>query len=153
VSPAVASGAPAPPGPDGLAPQPLPFDAPVPSFAQEGTDIRYVAGSWASGGPATTWLALRRPVVAGAEPSPVQRALAAADFGNGVSAVLDWERHVFINPDLSVHLARDPQGEWICLDATTTIAPDGTGQTTSTLFDAVGEFGRAAQALYVDRRP
>jgi exodeoxyribonuclease VII large subunit len=82
----------------------------------------------------------------------LQRALAAADFGNGASAVLDWATQVFINPDLSVHLERDPVGEWVCMDAETTIGADGTGQATSALYDAHGRIGRGVQALYVDRR-
>jgi hypothetical protein len=78
--------------------------------------------------------------------------LAAADFGNGISSVLDWSEHVFINPDLTVHLEREPEGEWIALDARTRIAPDGTGVAESVLSDERGRVGRAVQALLVDRR-
>jgi hypothetical protein len=59
---------------------------------------------------------------------------------------------VFINPDLTVHLGREAEGEWIGLDAETTIAADGTGQAVSTLYDERGRIGRAVQALFVDRR-
>ena len=38
----------------------------------------------------------------------MQRTAAAADFGNGVSRILDFETHVFINPDLTVSLSRVP---------------------------------------------
>ena len=48
---------------------------------------------------------MRHPLVAGEEPSPLQRVLIAADAGNGVSAALDWRRYLFINTDLSVHLS------------------------------------------------
>ena len=71
----------------------------------------------------------------------------------GVSAVLDWDTHVFIIADLTVHLERDAAGDWIALDAETTIGSDGTGQAASTLHDERGRIGRAAQALFVDRRP
>ena len=54
------------------------------------------------------WTRLTVPVVAGEEPSPLQRTAAAADFGNGVSRILDFESHVFINPDLTVALSRVP---------------------------------------------
>jgi hypothetical protein len=122
------------------------------SFPDDGCDLRFARGDYRASGPAVAWIRLAVPVIAGETPSGLQRALAAADFGNGVSAVLDWERQVFINPDLSVHLERDPVGEWICLDAETTIDGDGTGQATSTLYDEQGRIGRAVQALYVDQR-
>ena len=50
-----------------------------------------------------------------------------ADSGNGISATVDFSRWVFINPDLSVYLHRLPEGEWVCLDAQTTIEPSGIG--------------------------
>ena len=40
-----------------------------------------------SAGPRRAWFRLRSPLVAGEEPTPLQRAVAAADFGNGVSRV------------------------------------------------------------------
>jgi hypothetical protein len=143
---------------------PPPFPAPAPgdvrasrprgpiSFARDGVDLRFARGRLSEPGPAFVWIALRSPVLAGEPPSPLQRVLAAADFPNGASSVLDWDEHVFINPDLSVHLERDAEGEWIGLDAESTIAGDGTGQATATLYDARGRIGRAVQSLYVDRR-
>jgi hypothetical protein len=123
------------------------------SFPDDGVQLRFAAGHYREPGPATVWIRLQVPVVPGEEPSPLSRVLAAADFGNGASAVLDWDRFVFINPDLSVHLERDAEGEWICLEAETTIAADGTGQAVSTLFDERGRIGRSVQGLYVDGRP
>jgi hypothetical protein len=123
-----------------------------PSFADGGVELRFAGGDYREPGPAIVWIALRKPVLPGTEPSPLQRAVAAADFGNGVSAVLDWSTQLFINPDLTVHLERDPEGEWVALDAETTIGADGTGQATSTLYDERGRIGHAVQALYVDTR-
>ena len=120
-------------------------------FGHEGVDLRYERGDWGSG-PAFTWIALRMPVIAGEEPSPLQRALAAADFGNGVSAVLDWDRWAFVNPDLTVYLERDPVGSWIGLDARTRLGADGTAVAESALYDERGRFGRAVQALLVQPR-
>jgi len=75
-----------------------------------------------------------------------------ADSGNGVSAVLDMSRFWFINPELTVHVHREPQGEWLLLDACTTISAGGTGLATSRLSDRSGEVGRAAQSLLVGAR-
>ena len=49
------------------------------------------------------WFRLRVPIVAGEENSPLMRVAAAADFGNGVSSVVDWNSGwMFINPDLTI---------------------------------------------------
>jgi len=152
VSPAVAATDPVPaplPGPEAHARFVV---AEGRSFPSDGCELRFARGSFTEAGPAVVWIRLGVPVVAGETPSGLQRALAAADFGNGVSAVLDWDTQVFINPDLTVHLERDPVGEWIGLDAETTIGADGTGQATTTLYDERGRVGRGVQSLYVDRR-
>jgi acyl-Coa thioesterase superfamily protein len=74
----------------------------------------------------------------------------AADGGNGVSAPLDWERFIFINTDLTVHLVRPPEGDWVCLDSVTHV--DGLGMTDTALWDERGRFGRAVQTLLVRAR-
>lgn len=119
----------------------------------EAFDQRFVTGDYLEAGPATVWMRLRGSMVDDEEPSPLVRVAAAADFGNGVSSVLDWDTHVFVNPDLSVHLDRPAEGEWICLDARSRIDPFGTGLAESELHDERGRIGRSLQSLYVDRRP
>ena len=83
---------------------------------------RPVRGHFAEPGPATAWARLRYPLVAGEETSPLERVLAVADSGNGLSGELDITRWHFINPELTVHLHREAAGEWICLDAQTAIS-------------------------------
>jgi hypothetical protein len=128
------------------------FGVTRPWFGEDGVEIRFVAGALEEPGPAIAWYRLRVPVVDGVPITPLQRAAAAADFGNGASAALDWTRYVFINPDLTLYLAREPVGEWVCLDARTTIEPDGIGLAVSVVRDQSGPIGRAAQALYVAPR-
>jgi hypothetical protein len=115
-------------------------------------EVRFVRGDWLEPGPATVWLRMRQPLVAGEEPSPLQRALVAADVGNGVSASLDYERFVFINVDLTVHLERMPAGEWVCVDAVTLPQPGGNGTAESVLSDERGRIGRALQTLLIAER-
>jgi hypothetical protein len=115
-------------------------------------EIRFVAGSWLEPGPATAWLRMRQPLVAGEEPTPLQRTLVAADVGNGISAALDFRRFLFINVDLTVHLERMPKGEWIGVDAATLPRPKGVGTAESTLFDGGGRIGRALQTLLISER-
>jgi Acyl-CoA thioesterase C-terminal domain/Acyl-CoA thioesterase N-terminal domain len=115
-------------------------------------DYRFVSGEFLEPGPATVWMRMRQPLVAGEEPTPLQRVLVAADSGNGVSASLDWRRFLFINVDLSVHLNRPPEGEWICLDAITLPERNGIGLADTGLYDRQGPIGRAAQTLLVRPR-
>jgi hypothetical protein len=118
----------------------------------EAFDLRFAKGSWDAPGPVTIWTRLRSAVVAGEEPTPLQRTSAAADFGNGVSRLLDFATHVFINPDLTVSLSRAPVGDWIGFDVVSRLSSDGYGQAESLIFDPSGPVGRAVQSLIVELR-
>ena len=113
---------------------------------------RFVTGRFDQPGPAAAWTRLRVGVVPDEEPSPLQRVVAVADSGNGLSGELDLARWYFINPELTVHSHRDAVGEWVCLDATTTISDGGTGLATSVLHDASGPVAVGAQTLLVAPR-
>ncbi len=121
-------------------------------FSTDALEIRFISGAFLEPGPATAWFRLRLPLVAGESPSPLQRLAAAADFGNGISAVLPWGRYVFINPDLTVYLEREPVGEWIRLESETRLGQDGVGLSESLIHDERGRVGRATQALLVTSR-
>jgi Thioesterase-like superfamily len=138
-----------PPGPDRGTPREF-FATDRDTGYHAAMDWLFVRGAFLEPGPATVWMRMRVPLVAGEEPSPLQRVLVAADSGNGVSAELDYHRYLFINTDLSVHLLRPPVGEWVCLDATTRV--DGLGLTDTALWDQRGRIGRAAQTLLVRER-
>lgn len=123
------------------------------AFHNAGVEHRLVRGTrFEEPGPATDWIRLLVPLVAGREPTPLERAVAAADFGNGVSQVLGMDDALFVNPDLTVHLYRLPVGEWVCLDAVTRLGDDGVGLAESVLFDEDGPIGRATQLLLVEGR-
>jgi hypothetical protein len=115
-------------------------------------EVRFVSGGFIEPGPATVWLRMRQPLVAGEEPTPLQRTLVVADVGNGVSASLDFRRFLFINIDLTVQLERMPAGEWICVDAVTRPQPSGVGSAEAVLSDREGRIGRALQTLLVSER-
>jgi Thioesterase-like superfamily len=114
-------------------------------------ELRFARGDWGHG-PALGWFRLRRPLVDGEEPTPLQRTVAFADFGNGLSRALDFRTHLFVNTDLTVHLHREPAGEWVALDARTDLDRTGVGQATSILRDEHGRLGVAAQSLFVAAR-
>jgi hypothetical protein len=114
---------------------------------------RPARGSFGAPGPATVWARLRHPLVPDEETGPLERVLAVADSGNGISWELDLAHWLFINPELTVHLHREPAGEWICLDAQTTISAGGAGLATSVLSDLDGPVGIGAQSLLIAPRP
>jgi Thioesterase-like superfamily len=116
-------------------------------------DPRLVSGSVLEPGPATVWFHLRLPILAGEQPSPLMRAVAAADFGNGISSEVDWSSHIFINPDLTVYLHRSPIGDWIALESTTFLQRNGVGLAQSRLYDRNGPVGTSLQAVLLERRP
>lgn len=140
-----------PPGPDAAEPGEF-FPTGQDAGYHTAMDYRFVRGGFLEPGPATVWMRMRQPLVAGEEPSPLQRVMVAADSGNGVSATLDWRRFVFINVDLTVHLHRLPTTDWVCLDAITLPDPTGLGMSDTLLLDERGRIGRAAQTLLVGER-
>jgi Thioesterase-like superfamily len=121
------------------------------SFAASAMEMRWVDDPWQLG-PARVWMRLRHPLVPGTELTPLARLAATADFGNGVSAALPFDRFLFINADLTIHLQRPPRGEWIGLDARTLLHEGGPGLSESVLHDVHGAVGRAFQTLVVQPR-
>lgn len=136
-------------GPDASTPHVPESDEPA--FHRTEVVMRYAVGSFLQQGPATVWMRLAMPVVAGQTPSPLQRALAAADFGNGVSSAVPWGEFLFINTDLTVYLYRQPEREWVCLEASTDVDSRGIGLAHSRLYDERGPVGHSLQALFIDK--
>lgn len=128
------------------------FPVPYTEGYHSAVEVRFVKGSFLEPGPATCWMRPRVPLVEGEDTSPLSRVLIAADSGNGVSNVLDFNRHLFVNADLTVHLVRYPVGEWVCLQAVTTVDGSGIGLTDTALHDEFGQIGRAVQSLFVSPR-
>jgi Acyl-CoA thioesterase C-terminal domain/Acyl-CoA thioesterase N-terminal domain len=141
-------------------PPPGPEQGSATDFLPTGQEVGYhtamewrsISGGFLDPGPATVWMRMRCRLVDGEEPSPLQRTLVTADVGNGISAVLDWRKYLFINVDLTVHLERMPEGEWICVDAVTRPQPNGVGTAESVLSDSSGRIGRAVQTLLFAER-
>ncbi len=126
-------------------------DADRHSFAASAMEMRWLTDPRALG-PGRVWMRLRYPLLSGQALTPLARLAATADFGNGISAELPFERFLFINADLTLHLQRPPRGEWIGLDARTLLHSGGTGLAESILHDVHGPVGRAFQTLVVQPR-
>lgn len=151
---------PTPAAPRAAAPPPVP-DAPAAAASAGMTwegygtamEWRFVRGGGITvPGPATCWMRPTIPLLPGEAISPMSRALLSADSGNGISAMLDPRSWVFINVNLSVQLHRDPEGEWLLVDAVTDLGPAGAGVASTVLSDTAGPAGRGSQALLVAPR-
>jgi acyl-Coa thioesterase superfamily protein/acyl-CoA thioesterase superfamily protein len=124
-----------------------------PMFATHAMDIRFVRGRFRERGASTAWFRLRAPLIAGEPTFPLDRAAAAGDFGNGIASVLSWDEHVFINPDLTLYLEREPVDEWVALQAEMRVLHGSVSVAESVLWDRRGRIGRAVQSLLVGPRP
>jgi hypothetical protein len=138
-----------------------PLDAPPPAEVPADPDFSF---GFAAGfelrrltergelGPGRVWFRQHGAIVEGEPLSPAMRAAAVGDYSNGIATELPWHEWTFINADLTVSLARDPEGEWIFSDAESWVAEDGTGLAMTRLADERGTFGRAIQSLLIEPR-
>ncbi len=122
------------------------------AFHTSAMEGRVAQGDLSQAGPAAAWFRLRVPLVQGQPDSPAMRAAAAADFGNGLSWVLPADRYLFANADMSLHLHRPPEGEWIGLQSQTQADESGAGTTLTRLYDQQGPVGVAVQSLVLRER-
>jgi hypothetical protein len=152
--------------PEGLPGHPLPKAPRAPEDSPPGrfpfhsdSDIGYsqlvetrVAAGDMFRGPCAIWFRLRHPIVAGVAPLAAERVAVAADSGNGISAILDFRKYLFVNTDLTINLLRQPKGEWVCIQAQTLFGPDSSGLAESRIYDEEGLIGRGTQSLVVRAR-
>ncbi len=132
----------------------VPGDFPVPldhmdgaRFFSHSLEVRYDPdGGDGRGGPTTMWMR-SLPIVAGEEPSGVQRLGPLADCGNGISWNVPVEEVTCINPDLVLTVLRPPVGDWFASRAATHAGDRGIGYAHAELFDRDGLVGHAIQTL------
>jgi hypothetical protein len=141
-------------------PPPLPAAQPQEFFAGIGPDWgygraiewRFVAGGYAERGRAVVWTRQRFPLIAGEQPSGLQRMLVVADSINGLSAVLDLKGWLFVPPGLTLTAHRVEAGEWVLVDASTVLDPSGVALAHGSLADEQGQLALVSQPLLVQRR-
>lgn len=113
-------------------------------------DLREVEGGLFSPGPGSIWIRPPLPIVEGYENTPAMCVAAAADCGSGVSALGYPGDLLYINPDLTITLARPAIGEWVNVTAATHPTERGHGLAEALLCDRDGYVGRSAQTLFLD---
>jgi hypothetical protein len=115
-------------------------------------ESRFVRSSYSDLGPALVWMRVLVPLVAGEESTGLQRMLIIGDSINGLSAELELREWLFVPPGLTFTAHRVDAGEWMLLDATSTIDPSGIGMANGTISDGRGELGLVTQPLLLQRR-
>jgi hypothetical protein len=134
------------PAAEGLGPAFVPADAPF--------DVRSVTGEgFGAGGDVTrqVWLRDRRPLVPGHDLTPFVRAALASDFASPL-ANMSTEGLTYINADLTLHLARLPEGEWLGLSTGDRVVADGVSVAECPLHDARGPVGWSSVAAVLNPR-
>lgn len=147
---------------------PVQDDSPLPHTPEDGThkdpppswsggyldavDWRWVSGAVTEPGPGVVWMRPMVDLVEGEPIGPVQRLMSCVDSASGVSAALDPSTWGFLNTELTVHVLRPPVGEWVCLDAVTTLGSGSVGIAASHVYDARGLVARSSQALLIAKR-
>lgn len=100
-------------------------------------------------GHAQVWMRSKVDLIADRPTGSLAGAFALIDAANGIAVRCRPGEVLFPNTDLTVHLFRQPAGEWLGLDVEVAFGTDGTGLTAAVLHDDHGPFGRAAQTLTV----
>lgn len=130
----------------------------LPSLNGERSPMRHIvetrleSGGLEVVGPGVVWARIAGEVVPGIPVSPFVQLAMAADFGSGTSSYVDWREWSFANVDISLHLTRMPEGEWVRIAAETDGAGNGLAIVHARLADERGEIGHAHQTLFLDRR-
>ena len=138
------------PSPADSRPVEFPFRDEDPSYANA-MELRFARGEFGDG-DVMAWMRMRLPLLEGQAPLPLERVLAAADSGNGVSQRLSLDEFTYMNPDLTVTLHRPLRGEWVGMGARTNLDDRGIGAAYTRLYDEAGPIGRGVQTLMIRRR-
>ncbi len=98
------------------------------------------------------WFRNDYPLVDSMAATPLQRAVAAADFGGGLSSALDFSEWSYPSVDLTVSFHRLPTGPWTLVDALSDMSNHRTAICHSRLYDEKGQFGHSLQTVLVQPR-
>ena len=120
-----------------------------PEFS-DAIELKAAEGTPFAGGPATAWVKVLVPIVAGEPTHPAAMAATVSDLQNGIAALAHFTELVCANTDVTVYFARNPVGDWISLNSKTNSSGLGLGMTDSLLYDASGFVGTANQSIFFD---
>jgi len=100
-------------------------------------------------GRAVTWIRTDAMLICDEHASQTACALGLVDIANGLAPRVEIERVSFPNVDLTVHLFREPEGEWLGFDTMVSFGESGIGLTHSAIHDRRGPLGTVSQCLTI----
>lgn len=133
------------------APERLPRPEARPGWEPSWETRRVTEGGFDAVGQKRTWLREARPLVAGEDPSPLQRVAMAADIANPLANAGDRGLE-FINADLTLYLHRLPRSAWIGLESTGHESADGVAVGSCDVYDLDGRLGYVAVCAVANAR-
>lgn len=115
-----------------------------------GLEFRVLPG-WRPG-RGRCWIRTPVGLIDGEPTSQLAAYVGLIDSANGIAVRRPPNEMLFPNTDLTVHLLREPQGEWVGLDTSVSFGAVGIGITSTVLHDLQGPVGVAAQTLTLRMR-
>jgi hypothetical protein len=103
-------------------------------------------------GPGAVWMRPKPVLVQGESLTPLQRLFTVADVSNGIGSKISPEHWTYLNTDMTVHLFRVPEGEWIGVSSEASYGSDGVGMCAGVLYDENGAVGRINQTVQIRPR-
>lgn len=128
---------------------------PLAPFLAEACDLRMkVADAFYKPLPSAAWIKVDADLAADIPLSTTAAVAAAADCGNALGApvALDEPPLLFLNADLTIHLARTPEDAWVRMAPLSTWLDHGIGQTCCALSDRRGMLGTSVVTLPLANR-
>ncbi|MBA54822.1 MAG: hypothetical protein CMK89_10255 [Pseudomonadales bacterium] len=111
--------------------------------------------------PAIMWIRLKQPVLAGLTVTPLMRVALASDWTYSIPAIsnriltgeaFDAQPYFGINPDTTINLHRQVEGEWVGIQTHATYDDFGAGTVVGQLFDERGAVGFCTQTVLIRHR-
>lgn len=103
-------------------------------------------------GSAQVWARSDTRLVEGEEQSGLAAFAGMLDLANGIAVRAEPQEVLYPNIDLTAHLFRQPEGDWVGYDTRVSFGGEGVGLTETVLHDMRGPVGTSSQILTVRPR-
>jgi hypothetical protein len=121
-------------------------------FYHTAIEVRCVTAPQA-GTPLIAWVRIPFDFLPGRKLTPFERVAATCDFANAIGQLSRAQWRGFINADISLHLFRLPEGEWLCLEGAGRGDAAGVATSTVNLHDSRGLIGHIAVSCLANELP